>query len=70
MKHIFIGILALALLIAYLPLTSFAAPGDAVLLLLEGGETNAFVQQSIAVVGDTLYILRPNEELYSYRAGD
>jgi len=70
MKHIFIGILTISLCITFLPLNALAAPGDALLLPLENGATGVFIAQSLAVVGDTLYILRPDEGLYLYHVGD
>ena len=70
MKLIFFGILTLAIYIAFLPYNALAAPGDAVLLPLESSDPEAYVEQSIAVVNNTLYILRPDEGLYSYHVGD
>jgi len=70
MKHLVIRLLTLALFFAFLPLASFAAPGDAALLPIEGDEINAYAEQSVAVVGSALYILRHGEGLYSYHVGD
>jgi len=69
MIHMVINLLALALFLVFLPITTLAAPGDAVLLPYEG-ETETYIEQSVAVVGDTLYIFRPGEGLYSYHVGD
>jgi ABC-type glycerol-3-phosphate transport system substrate-binding protein len=70
MKYISIRIPALVFILAFLAFTSFAAPGDATLLSLESDKTDEYIQQTVAVVGDALYILRHDEGLYSYHVGD
>ena len=66
-----VRLLALALMLALIPIGAFAAPGDAVLMTAEPGESlDLNYSCSIAVVGDVLYILREGVSLSAYRVGD